>query len=842
MSDVSRIISALQFIDNSDREGWVHAGMAVKSELGDAGFDVWDSWSSSAESYSQDDAKSVWRSIKPSGGINVGSLFYEAKQNGWHDDQPYQKPSLAEIAERDRKAKEQAAKNEAEIAAERKSTAEKAAAIWKAAAPAQADNPYLVRKKVQPVATLKEIDATKATEILGYVPKSGDEPLQGRLLVVPVSQGKVISTLELIDGGGRKAALAGRGTKSGGYWATSRLPDSDGEGLTLLVGEGTATCLSAHEATTLISVAALANSNLPKVVAELRKRYPKAKLVVLADINKETGKPDKFATQAAREYGGYLAVPDFGDTRPEGVTDFNDLHQAKVLEAVKRCIEAALTIAPENDNAGWPAPQPLISKIEPEPYPLDALPASIRSAAEEVAAFVKAPIPLVAASALSAVSIACQAHVDVKRSEKLTSPSGLFLLTIADSGERKSTCDSMFTTPIRQHQDLQAERMAADLRRNKADIAAWEAKRDGLLLAIKSASKSGDTPEVEKKQTDLIQLESEKPASLRIQRLLFSDATPESLAWNLANKWPSGGVISSEAGAVFGAHGMGKDSIMRNLALLNTLWDGGIHTVDRRTSESFTVQGARLTVGLQVQEATLRDFFSRSGELARGTGFLARFLVAWPESTQGTRLFTEAPNKWPSLEVFHKRLAKILNQQSPINDAGGLDPLMLTLTPEAKAAWIKYHNDVEIELFRGGELHDIKDVASKSADNAARLAALFHLFEGRDGAIGLDDFNGASMIAAWHLGESRRFFGELAFPPEIADAVRLNDWLVERCRSSHTHMIPRRDAQQFSPVRDKLRLDAAIKELIELDRVALDEDGRKKTLRVNPILLSETDK
>lgn len=41
-----------------------------------------------------------------------------------------------------------------------------------------------------------------------------------------------------------------------------------------------------------------------------------------------------------------------------------------------------------------------------------------------------------------------------------------------------------------------------------------------------------------------------------------------------SKQWPSGGVISSEAGSVFGGHGMGSDSVMRNLAALNQLWDG----------------------------------------------------------------------------------------------------------------------------------------------------------------------------------------------------------------------------------------------------------------------------
>ncbi|WP_143032874.1 DUF3987 domain-containing protein, partial [Nitrosomonas eutropha] len=56
--------------------------------------------------------------------------------------------------------------------------------------------------------------------------------------------------------------------------------------------------------------------------------------------------------------------------------------------------------------------------------------------------------------------------------------------------------------------------------------------------------------------------------------LIYADATPEALANGLAKRWPSSGVVSAEAGIVFGSHGMGKDSVMRNLAMLNQLWDG----------------------------------------------------------------------------------------------------------------------------------------------------------------------------------------------------------------------------------------------------------------------------
>jgi hypothetical protein len=96
-------------------------------------------------------------------------------------------------------------------------------------------------------------------------------------------------------------------------------------------------------------------------------------------------------------------------------------------------------------------------------------------------------------------------------------------------------------------------------------------------------------------------------------------------------------VLSAEAGAVFGAHSMGPDTIMRNLAMLNVMWDGCEIPIDRRSKPSFILRGRRLTFGLMVQPEALRGFMDRAGTLARGTGFIARLLVAWPESTQGVR-------------------------------------------------------------------------------------------------------------------------------------------------------------------------------------------------------------
>jgi len=58
-----------------------------------------------------------------------------------------------------------------------------------------------------------------------------------------------------------------------------------------------------------------------------------------------------------------------------------------------------------------------------------------------VQAAVQAPVEMVASSALSVASLAAQSLADVRRSVTLTGPCSLYYLTVAESGDRKSTVD-----------------------------------------------------------------------------------------------------------------------------------------------------------------------------------------------------------------------------------------------------------------------------------------------------------------------------------------------------------------------------------------------------------------
>ncbi|MCZ4315638.1 DUF3987 domain-containing protein [Comamonadaceae bacterium G21597-S1] len=666
-------------------------------------------------------------------------------------------------------------------------------------------------------------------------------------MVVPVRDAAGdLHGLQFIGVGGTKRFLKGAAVQ--GHYCLIGEARSDGQG-TVCITEGFATGSSVHAATGHPVAVAFHAGNLAAVARAIRDRYPKADILLCADDDRDTpGNPGlTHARQAALAVGGRLAIPEFEPERPVGASDFNDLHRHRGLSEVLTAVQAATvpgagsTGAEErsgNPEVDWPDPEPLTEPLDPLPYPVDALPPQLRDAVLEAQAFVQAPVALVACSALAVLSVAAQGLVNVRRDRHLVGPVSLYLLAVADSGDRKTTCDGIFGPALRHWESGQLVAMASELASHDAALSAFEAKKAGILEAIKhKRRRSQDTA---KEEDELDALAREAPRPIVVPRLLYADATPEALAHALATGWPSAGVLSAEAGAVLGSHGMAQDTILRYLALLNVMWEGGEFLVDRRSKPSFQLRHRRLTFGLMAQPDAMRGFMDRAGTLPRGTGFIARFLIAWPASTQGTRAYRPAPAAMPAVERHGRRITELLDAPLSTDAHGGLTPMVLDFSPAAHAAWVRLHDRIEKELGVGGVYCAVRDVAAKAAENVARMAALFHVLEhGPVGMIGVEHVLGAEQVVCWHLHEARRLLAELDTPPALAAAVRLDTWLLHEARTTADPRIPTTRIYQYGPacVRDSRELKAALATLTERARARPQTQGRRRYVVVSPALL-----
>ena len=293
-SNIETIEQALSFIPADDRDTWIKCGMAIKAELGDAGFDAWDRWSTTADSYRARDAAASWKSFKASGGVGIGTLFHTAKQNGYQCDSN-NKPTTKEIAQREAKHKAEADL----LTSRRKAASDKAASIWNAPAsaleatqPAIADHGYLKHKRIQPHG---------AKIYHGSLSISG--MACNNALMIPMKLNGKISSLQFINRDGEKRFLSD-GEK--GYYLIGKIaPDAP-----TCIAEGFATGASIHEATGHAVVVAFDAGNLCKTAALLRAKYPDVVIVLCADDD-EAGRRN--ASEAAQAVGGFVAMPVFSE-------------------------------------------------------------------------------------------------------------------------------------------------------------------------------------------------------------------------------------------------------------------------------------------------------------------------------------------------------------------------------------------------------------------------------------------------------------------------------------------------------------------------------------------------
>lgn len=475
-----------------------------------------------------------------------------------------------------------------------------------------------------------------------------------------------------------------------------------------------------------------------------------------------------------------------------------------------------------------------------EPYPLDALPDIIRAAVEEVTNYSQAPIGLVASSALAVASLATQGYVNVKRPPNLISPSSLNFLVLADSGERKTSVADNFLRPIRGFEDEHREQNKELQIKYRCDKDAWEAKLNGTRDAIKKAAKKSEN--TSKLEQQLLKLKHEEPTQPKVAKLIYNDFTPEALSSSIASSWPSASMMSSEGGTILGGHGMRGDAVMSNLALLNQLWDGVNIDVVRRTRESYKLENVRFTTLLMVQPGTFERFTHDSSDLSRDIGFIARFLFCYPESTQGTRFFKDLPEETPNLDRFNHRIGKILKEKMPLNDRGGVDPIVLEFDDSGKKAWVHCYNAIEQMLGHEGALSTVRDIASKSADNAARLACVFEYIQNGDHyLVSEDSMERANKIAAWHLNEALSYFSNTALQLSKIDkkAKNLSDWLIKHCREHSQTQVSRDHIMRLGTkaTREKAALDPVLKVLEGYGHVRRTNKG----VEINPKLLTEND-
>lgn len=422
----------------------------------------------------------------------------------------------------------------------------------------------------------------------------------------------------------------------------------------------------------------------------------------------------------------------------------------------------------------------------------------------EVHLITQAPKHIIFSSFLSVLASVSQGLLDVEIKQGLKVPTSLFILTIAKSGERKSTVDNLLSKELLSINTKinSINRMAKTTYQSEFDR--WDIERKLIQKKYKKqlAEQLNDA-QTSQLQQELLLIHEKKPKAMLLTNIVYHDITIEALLANLTRNQPNTILSSSDAGNIL------NKLNYQYLSYINKLWDGDMIQIERKKEGEIIIDDARLSISMMIQPQTFDDILSRKKRI-RETGTLARMLVIHGESTQGYRQYSEI-NEELYLNAFYQRINNIYKVCSSRN-LYGIERLTAIITPAAKEIWIRFYNAVENEL-GNGELSDIDDFASKISNNVARIAALLHYYQHNDLDICEPCMRHAINFGSDAIDMFKSLFGEKTIEERAKEyAGILLDWLDRNSQQGGYLQFLKSHIYQYGPsiLRNKENLEMAL--------------------------------
>ena len=453
------------------------------------------------------------------------------------------------------------------------------------------------------------------------------------------------------------------------------------------------------------------------------------------------------------------------------------------------------------------SPQPIPIRPtsgEPGAYPVEWLSARLKAATEAIVDKVQVPAAIAAQSVLGAASVAAQPFINIVLPTQERAPVSLFMISVAASGDRKSSADKLALHPVRlrerdlhreyekQQAEYLADKAAYDAARKKATTGSNKT-RDDIRAALENCGSEPLSPP---------------------QPLILSDeGTFQGLQKLFADAMPSLGLFSDEGGQWLGGYSMNEENRGQTGAGLSKLWDGAPIKRVRGTDGVTILRGRRLSLHLMIQPNIAKKLFN--DEMLLQQGLMSRMLVCQPKTLKGQRLWHEpSPESDAALEAYNNRLEGLLRLPMPLVDPATreLEPAEIHLAPEAAEMWKQFADFVEKMIGPDGELEPIAGFAAKLPEHAVRIAAVMGFFEDSKMRILSPRALAAGIeIAKFYAAEALRLFGQGSADEDTENAALLIEFIRKK---KFTHVGLRYLTRRVTPA--KLKPAPIIKRAIQL--------------------------
>ena len=398
---------------------------------------------------------------------------------------------------------------------------------------------------------------------------------------------------------------------------------------------------------------------------------------------------------------------------------------------------------------------------EPQAFPIEAFPESVKNMAVGVSGVAQVPLPLSAVTALACISASIGGSLKVNSGGERTTQANLYFLGVAKSGVGKGQVFSYLSKPISDY-----ENEALDIF-NENILPSLETDLEFAEEAFKEAKKKKDR-ETAKDQRQLIK-------SLEVQiksppRIFCEDITREALTSLLASQKGSAiASFSSEArgliGILNGRYSGGKS----DEDLYCKCYSGDEITVNRLSRGDIKVKRPCLSLCWLMQPDAAKELTTDSSMVE--SGLIPRILMF--NSHAERREEPETP---------------LVIDQSAKHEWGDICTQLLSLrnnpeeytvqtTPEAHKTIVSFTNLSLGQTMIGGELTDLGSFAARYGENTWKIALCLHAAEHGENSfryhLSEETAKNAISIMKWFIPEQLAFLSEQRFNRKNEDLERL---------------------------------------------------------------------
>lgn len=375
----------------------------------------------------------------------------------------------------------------------------------------------------------------------------------------------------------------------------------------------------------------------------------------------------------------------------------------------------------------------------PPAYPVDAL-GPLAEVCREIAQHGQLEPAMAGQCLLATASLLTQSLRRV-RTLAGVKPISLYLQTIGDSGDGKSSAESVALAPVNEWQREQSRVYAQSV----SDAQAPRAKGEQAL----------ELPR----------------APYRVSR----DATVEGVRNSFQHGMPSQALFNSEAAAVLSGYGMKPEHRAKTAATFNGLWDSGEVSVSRSMAGHIQLYGRFLAVHWMIQPTAVRE--TLYDPLLSAIGLWPRFLIAWPAPMKPRLAQQFRPEKSPVIGRYWARCTELLRYD--IGEDCADVPVIEFDADAIELAQQFFERMEQAARTTNGSLVSIKPFAVRATEQIFRVGAVLATFEGRH-SVDLKTAGNAIALVTHSLEIWKQIFGNREEAEAHQHALELFEWLLKK--------------------------------------------------------------